>query len=184
MLAPETLNELVRRDSGLTTSLTTAAWPSLSVESKLQVVQRVSEMNPGGETPLWLVALALGDPNEIVRVWGLRWTTLRPSGEAVPPAGIDAEASTQPVANTRPTELEASLHSEALADRSALVRASVRGDGTVGFHALSAMSHVRTARIPAAPADCGHRLFLQLAARRRPEPGCPTASSRSASLSS
>ena len=141
MLAPETLNELVRRDSGLTTSLTTAAWASLSVESKLQVVQRVSEMNPGGETPLWLVALALGDPNEIVRVWGLRWTTLRPSGEAVPPAGVDAEASTQPVSNTRPTELEASLHSAALADRSALVRASARGDSTVGFNALSAMSH-------------------------------------------
>jgi hypothetical protein len=141
MLAPETLNELVRRDSGLTTSLTTAAWPALSVESKLQVVQRVSEMGPGGETPLWLVALALGDPNEIVRVWGLRWATLRPSGEAVPPRGVDAEASLQPATNTRPSELEASLHSEALADRSALVKASARGDGTVGFNTLSAMSH-------------------------------------------
>jgi hypothetical protein len=140
MLAPETLNELVRRDSGLTTSLTTAAWPGLSVESKLQLVQRVSEMSPGGETPLWLVALALGDPNEVVRVWGLRWTTLRPSGEAVPAAGVDVEAPTPPpMANTEPSELAARLHAEALADRSALVKANVREDRIVGFDTLSAM---------------------------------------------
>jgi hypothetical protein len=136
MLAPETLNELVRRDSGLTTSLVTAAWPDLAIESKLQVVQRASELSPGGETPLWLVALALGDAHEIVRVWGLRWATLRPSGEAAPPGAVDAGASALAGAKT---ELEASLHSEARADRSALVKASVRAERTVGFETLSGL---------------------------------------------
>lgn len=85
MLAERVLDELSRH-SVLTEELAKAAWPDLSLESKLQVIAAYhAQLSPS--TPGWLVDLALDDASPVVQYMALRYAYLRrpvPEGVAAP----------------------------------------------------------------------------------------------------
>lgn len=73
MLSDSVLEDLTRHTyTPVQEALVTAAWPSLSVESKLQVIQRVAPGGLLGNSPAWLTRLALSDEHAIVRFWCAR----------------------------------------------------------------------------------------------------------------
>jgi hypothetical protein len=74
MLSSDVLEQLLHRSS-LRDLLVKAAWPSLSTESKLQVIQSVQKAN--GDVSDSLLKLALGDPQPIIRYWALRYRKFR-----------------------------------------------------------------------------------------------------------
>lgn len=70
MLSEDILDELAR-SSPLQEALVSLAWPSLSTESRLQLVQAI-QSGPAPSTPDWLLDLALQDVAPIVRFWAAR----------------------------------------------------------------------------------------------------------------
>lgn len=74
MLSENVLEELTR-SSALQPDLVRLAWPSLSTESKLQLIQAIQAgLTPS--TPDWLADLALKDLAPIVRFWAARYAYL------------------------------------------------------------------------------------------------------------
>lgn len=74
MLGEDILEELTR-SSALQPDLVRMAWPALSSESKLQLVQALQAgLTPS--TPNWLVDLAMKDAAPIVRFWAARYAYL------------------------------------------------------------------------------------------------------------
>jgi hypothetical protein len=71
MLSENVLADLTRR-SPSQSMLVTAAWPSLSTESRLQVIAAVQGDDWPRNTPDWLLDLAMTDSAEIVRYWAAR----------------------------------------------------------------------------------------------------------------
>lgn len=69
------------------------AWPSLSAESKLQVVSEIQGIARGahGFTPDWLAELALTDPHPIVRYWAARRASLAGDKSKALVAKIEAD---------------------------------------------------------------------------------------------
>ena len=74
MLSEDILEELTR-SSALQPDLVRLAWPSLSTESKLQLIQALQN-GLTISTPNWLIDLALTDASPIVRFWAARYAYL------------------------------------------------------------------------------------------------------------
>jgi hypothetical protein len=85
MLSERVLDEMSRR-SVLTEELVKAAWPDLSLEAKLQVIDaHHAQFSPS--TPNWLTDLALDDKSPVVQYMALRFAYLRrpvPEGVEIP----------------------------------------------------------------------------------------------------
>ena len=120
MLSDQVLIELAR-NSPLREELITAAWPSLSTESRLEVIDAVVPPRERGSStvPDYLLDLALSDPAPIVRYWAarsyyFRRPVLGPDGKVVP--------SKIPSLETPPEEYQRTARVEG--DRSPLVRAA------------------------------------------------------------
>lgn len=75
MLSERVLEAFVRRVP-MSEHLVAAAWPDLSTEGKLQVVQGVMD-NTMGDVPDWLLRLAMGERIAIVRYWAANSAYLR-----------------------------------------------------------------------------------------------------------
>jgi hypothetical protein len=68
------------RQSPLQPVLVRAAWPALSTESRLQIIDAVQGRGVRKHTPDWLLDLAQVDPNEIVRYWASRAADFQEKG--------------------------------------------------------------------------------------------------------
>ena len=71
MLSENVLEHLTRK-TPLREHLISAAWPSLSVESKLQVIDTLIGGGGLSVLPDWLIYLAMDDASPIVQYWGLK----------------------------------------------------------------------------------------------------------------
>lgn len=72
MLSEKVLEELTR-NTALREQLVLLAWPSLAVESKLQVLDAVTQ-DASDSTPEWLTRLAIDDEAPLVRYWAAKHT--------------------------------------------------------------------------------------------------------------
>lgn len=72
MLSESVLEEFVR-PSSLRQTLVEKAWPALSVESKLQIIQAIQNSDALTDSPAWLIDLGLADKEPIVRIWSTRF---------------------------------------------------------------------------------------------------------------
>ncbi len=78
MLAERVLEELTR-NTPLREKLVTLAWPSLTVESKLQILDAIQQ-GAFSSTPIWLAKIAIEDDAAVVRYWAAKRTYFeRPS---------------------------------------------------------------------------------------------------------
>jgi hypothetical protein len=116
MLSEQVLDELTR-NTALQQQMVVAAWPALSTESRLQVIEKVQRNDSQG-TFTWLMELCIDDPAPIVRYWAARRYPF-PSGVETPTPGSLASFMAPPPEN------EKLLREKALADSSPLVRACV-----------------------------------------------------------
>lgn len=71
MLSENVLEHLTRK-TPLREHLISTAWPSLSIESKLQVIDTLTEGGGLSVLPDWLIYLAMDDASPIVQYWGLK----------------------------------------------------------------------------------------------------------------
>lgn len=111
MLSERVLDELSRR-SALTEELVRAAWPDLSLEAKLQVIDsHHAQFSP--TTPNWLINLTLEDESPVVRYFGLRFAYLRKP----PPEGVQLPFP--------PSEEDIALYHRAYAIEHPLVKAAL-----------------------------------------------------------
>lgn len=117
MLSEKVLEELVRA-TDLQQYLVSAAWPNLSTESRLQVLQAVIE-STSQICPDWLAVMALDDPAEIVRYLAARSTLLQAERELV--KGADGVVSVQ----TKASPEREALRSKVANDPSPLVRTAL-----------------------------------------------------------
>lgn len=140
MLSDSVLAELVRR-SPLQQKLVTSAWPSLSTESRLQVVDAIQRGGGDPSTPSWLLDLAQTDSAEIVRYWAARFYLFSQRSESNTVAEQSGDGGPNPLASlnagngTRPEEpAEAARAHAARSDSSDLVRSSAE---RLGFFNVS-----------------------------------------------
>lgn len=119
MLSEQVLEELAR-SAPLQQLMVETAWPSLSVESKLQVIHAVQGASPDG-TATWLMELCADDPSAIVRYWAARRYPF--------PDVVEREMTGAFSTFKRATpENEKLLRAKATADSSELVRACTAED--------------------------------------------------------
>ena len=119
MLSDVVLEEF-SRNSPLTPHLVALAWPSLSTESKLQIIA-AGQRDYSPSTPAWLADLAMDDEAAIVQYAALRHTYLktRSAGEANPLFAAFAA-----------TESEIAQHEKAHSLQNFLVQAAVLDVGS------------------------------------------------------
>jgi hypothetical protein len=135
MISDRVLMEFVR-NSPLQKILLETAWPSLSVESKLGIIEGMAQQEGSSfNTPDYLVDLALSDSAQIVRYWGVRHYSFRR-----PNIGPDGK---EKVLFGRPTPAEEIQRTaRADADPSPVVRAAsmeMPGLGGLGLGNLIAL---------------------------------------------
>jgi hypothetical protein len=119
MLSEQVLEELVR-STPLQQAMVESAWPSLSTESRLQVVHAI-QAPVGDSTPTWLMELCIADPAPIVRYWAARRYLF--------PASAEREATGPFAAFMKPApENEKLLRTKTVADPCELVRACASED--------------------------------------------------------
>lgn len=116
MLNEQVLEELVR-SSPLQQRIVETAWPSLSTESRLQVIQVIQRQAFEG-TPTWLMELCIGDSAPIVRYWAARHYSFESPN---PSAALSAFRGP-------PADNEVKLHAAASTDENELVRACTSED--------------------------------------------------------
>ncbi|WP_454690207.1 hypothetical protein [Achromobacter aloeverae] len=75
MLSESVIEELLR-DAPMREHLVQTAWPDLSVESRLQIIQIISDAGHNF-VPTWLAALAMEDDAAIVRYWAAKSAYLK-----------------------------------------------------------------------------------------------------------
>src|SRR5690349_1329724 len=100
------------------------AWPDLSTESRLQVIQAMS-VEPLAGIPEWLSALALDDTAPIVRYWAASRTYFK----RPPPAGSPAVLG--PLYDRTPSQVD--LCERARNDSAELVRLCADCGETLSF---------------------------------------------------
>lgn len=113
MLSDDVLEELTR-NSVLQPDLARLAWPSISVESKLQLIQAL-QRGATPSTPDWLADLALADTSPIVRFWAARYAYL--------PSPAPETSLTFPIS---PSEGDLARRDAVLADPELLVSACAK----------------------------------------------------------
>jgi hypothetical protein len=85
MLSSDVLEELLR-PSLVRTHIIYTAWPSLSVESKLQIISALQNTDPQQTLHEDILRIALADEHAIVRYWAVRFERLKqPLPEEVNP---------------------------------------------------------------------------------------------------
>lgn len=129
MLSEKVLEELVRR-TALSEHLVTAAWPDLSTESRLQVMQAVTEANMDS-CPAWLSQLALVDGAEIVRYFGARYTSFST------PEDLKRANEGGLFFGHKPTPEDIELYERTSRDASELVRAGLNEGNQFNFKTLT-----------------------------------------------
>ena len=157
MLSDQVLTELVR-SSPLREELLQTAWPSLSTESKLEVIDAVAPRRSASHLPDFLLDLALSDPEPIVRFWAARSYYFRehrtgPDGKELPSI---------PGFETSPEEFQRTARAEG--DRSPLVRAAtsaVRGLGLMDLIDLSQLERLIKIRTRGHPDTEGVATFVE-----------------------
>ena len=115
MLSEQVLDYLAR-NSPLQEQLTTVAWPSISTESKLQLIEAIQRSKAIDHwTPDWLMALAINDGAAVVRYWAAHHFHFK-----------DGSGEDRPIFfGTKATDLDKALHAQAMADPEWLVKACV-----------------------------------------------------------
>lgn len=141
MLQGKLLEYIVRR-SPLQESLVRLAWPSLSTESRLQVVQAIQDSEVDGAAPQWLLELALDDAAAIVRFWAARNERFFDDAAKSWPNWItekmlDARLAASPMLNAY-RQKASELRTKADADPEWLVRACTRCGNAITFATLTA----------------------------------------------
>ena len=119
MLSDQVLVELTR-DSPLRSHLLKVAWPALSTESKLQLIDAVCASAGIPHTPAEIGSLALKDPAPIVRYWAARYYHFER-----PRLNRDDEF----LGISQPTTEELSITARADADDCAIVQAAAKHGG-------------------------------------------------------
>ncbi|MBK8527151.1 MAG: hypothetical protein IPL57_08635 [Rubrivivax sp.] len=115
--------------------IVTAAWPSLSVESRLQVIAAVQGTGLTRSTPEWLLDLAMQDQAAIVRYWATRAAYFREVG----PVDFTAESESGFFEPTPAAPADLERVRAARNDPSELVRLSVDRLGLFDVEKLSSM---------------------------------------------
>jgi hypothetical protein len=128
MLSESVLRELVKR-TPLQRRLIEAAWPSLSTESRLAVIEAATGPGHGAVTPGYLVDLAQSDSAEIVRFWASLHAYFRRPPQNEIAAKIIGEITPEEAARTQRLE----------ADPSELVRTAGNSGGLLSFSKLVGM---------------------------------------------
>lgn len=134
MLSEAVLAEIAR--PGPTQAMiVSAAWPSLSVESRLQVIAAIQGSGAIRSTPDWLLDLAMQDGAAIVRYWAARFAYFREVGE------VDfSDKSEQGLFKRKPADpKDLERASAARNDPEEIVRLSVDRPGFVLSSVLTAM---------------------------------------------
>jgi hypothetical protein len=144
MLSESVLEELAR-DTAFREHLVTTAWPNLSVESRLQLIELIQGLRPPSlETPAWLAKLAIDDAAPIVRYWAARHTYFRNKG----PEHYSDEISMSWAA----TEEDKALYAKAAADPCELVRFCVPDHfnykALTGISQLGRLAFIRALDMP------------------------------------
>jgi hypothetical protein len=119
MLSDQVLMELAR-SSPLRSELLKAAWPALSTESKLQLIDAVSTPAGSPHTPQDVGDLALNDPAPIVRYWAARFFYFQ---------RLRVDQDGRYVGFSEPTPEELRITARADADDCALVQAAAKRSG-------------------------------------------------------
>lgn len=139
MLPDLVLSELARRGP-LQRMLVTAAWPSLTTESRLQVISVVQRQGVTRSTPDWLLDLAQTDPSEVVRYWAARAYRFEETVLEFSPA---EGSGVWPYLSKPASSEELARAAWARADSSELVRLSVEDLGMFADGKLNEMSHLQ-----------------------------------------
>lgn len=126
MLPEKVLEELTRR-TPFTREIVATAWPSLSTESRLQIVQVLQGDGFTASTPQWLAELALDDPAPIVRYWAAKRTYFKRGDAPEYAKGFEFMAA---------TEEDKALVARAESDACDLVRLCVEQGEKVNFKKL------------------------------------------------
>jgi len=130
-MLPDSVLEELGRNTPLQSYLVTAAWPSLTTESKLQLIQAIQGKGGSPCTPDWLLDLALEDA-PVVRIWAARFAYFK---EPVA-AGTD-------MFGTPPNEQERALRERAINNVEPLVHAKVGQPSTfLDFDGLTQLPHL------------------------------------------
>ncbi|MDB5823672.1 MAG: hypothetical protein JWR21_2376 [Herminiimonas sp.] len=110
--------EFLARDAPLRQQVVELAWPSLTVESKLQIINAIQN-GPFKTTPTWLMQMCMDESAPLVRYWAARFYTFADEHDRVWPAHLSG-------LNLPPTpRWEKELRAKAAADSSELIRACV-----------------------------------------------------------
>lgn len=130
MLSETVLEELLR-DTPMREYLVREAWPDLSTESRLQIIQAMGTgVIPG--LPDWLCRLALDDKGAIVRYWAARLAHFR----GAPPDDVGPELA--PLYAR--TEVQAQMYEQASVDSSEFVRLCAARGKTLSYRTLASAS--------------------------------------------
>jgi hypothetical protein len=129
VLSEAVLEELLR-NTPMREYLVREAWPDLSTESRLQVIQAMN-VEPLAGIPEWLSALALDDTAPIVRYWAASRTYFK----RPPPA--DSPAVLAPLYGRTPSQVD--LCERARNDSAELVRLCAACGETLSFSTLTSL---------------------------------------------
>ena len=128
MLPESILEELTRHSYGpVQEAVVCMAWPSLTVETKLQVLDKILPVGRTNTVPPWLMNLALRDEHTVVRFWAAR----RMSFAYLP---TKEELFDPPLPFEGPAQLE--LTRQLQQDPSEMVRSASKGLSGVSFKRL------------------------------------------------
>lgn len=137
MLSEKIVEELAR-NTPLSERLITEAWPDLSTESRLQIIQASVDAHLGS-APIWLSILAVKDEAPIVRWWAARLTLFKR-----PPPADGGEGAQDPFAFLfANTDDERQLVARAKADPSDLVQVCADMGDTLSYGTLSTSTQFR-----------------------------------------
>jgi hypothetical protein len=155
MLSDKVLMELAR-SSPLRSELLKAAWPALSTESKLQLIDAVSTPAGSPHTPEDVGDLALNDPAPIVRYWAARFYYFR---------RLRVDQDGRYVGFSEPTPEEMRISAKADADDCALVQSAAK-QGGIGFGnliELPQLARLVALRRASYPSTAGFAHFIESA---------------------
>jgi len=147
MLSYEILEELVRA-TPMSEYLIKEAWPNLSTESRLQIIQTILRKHGQLDMSGWLSVLALNDEAPIVRYWAARSTIF-----------CDPERNDQGFFVHKLTEEDKQLYAMATIDSSELVR--LCADKAISFETLSTATQFQRLVFLRGPEDCYLGLFFE-----------------------
>ena len=123
MLSESVIENLTRRGK-LAQTLVEMAWPDLSVESRLQVIETITRRERDS-LPTWLVHLAMGDQAPIVRFWAAKCAYLPKRRQPVATDDPEAAELNQMLASFAPGEEAVALRERVQNDSHSLVRECV-----------------------------------------------------------